>query len=63
MIIKAIKKENGTWIMIDENGNLIQEGLEHRTRESVYNDCNVMYPFDSVWKGRKARSGFYIDAE
>ena len=63
MIIKAIKKENGTWIMADENGNLVQEGHEHKTRKSVYNDCNAMYPFDSVWKGKKVRSGFYIDAE
>ena len=61
MIIKAIKKSNGKWIMQVDNGELPQEGLEHDTRGNVYADCSLMYPYYSVWRGCKVKSGYYIN--
>ena len=61
MIIKAKKNTNGKWIMVDSNGNYPQEGLEHKSRRSVYKDASAMYSKNSVWQGVKVHTGYKIN--
>jgi hypothetical protein len=59
MIIRAERVEGG-WRMVDSDGNYPQEGKIHQTRQSVYRDCEAMYPANSTWQGRKIGSGYRI---
>jgi hypothetical protein len=59
MLIKAVRKDNGKWIMQAENGEFPQEGFEHDTRADVYADCALMYP-RYPWDGHKVSGGFRI---
>lgn len=60
MLIKAVRKDNGKWIMQAENGDLPQEGFENDTRQQVYTACFQMYPTNSVWEGHKTVQGYRI---
>ena len=59
MIIKAIKVDRG-WTLIDEEGNLAQEGLVHKTRKKAYEDAACLWPWNSTWSGCKVSSGYRI---
>lgn len=59
LIIRAQKNENGKYVMIGDNGDMPQEGLEHDNKQSVYDDCHRMYN-GQTWQGKKMHSGYSI---
>lgn len=49
--IKAIKNDNGNYVMAADIRGIReypQEGLEHKNRQSIYDDAHYMYS-SSVW--------------
>ena len=59
MLIKAVKTEKG-YELIGSNGDKPQEGLAHKSRNSAYADAKILWPSNSVWNGRKVKSGYRI---
>jgi hypothetical protein len=47
------------WRMVADNGEYPQERRLHRTRESVYRDCEAMYG-NQTWQGKRVHGGYRI---
>jgi hypothetical protein len=52
---------NGKFTLTDKNGNEQQEGYEYNTREQALEAARMLWPPNSVWKGKRVRNGWRIE--
>lgn len=62
MIIKAEKQDDGTYRLagINEKGEKETQEIEYKNKVDAYHDAKLLWPANSVWQGRKIRSGYKI---
>jgi hypothetical protein len=63
MTIYPTPNENGRFTLTDAAGNEVQEGYEYPTREAALEAAAMLWPSNSVWKGRRVRNGWRIEAD
>jgi hypothetical protein len=65
MIIKAEKQQNGMYRMvgINEKGEKEIQEIEYKSKQSAYHDAYLLWPENSVWQGKKIKSGYKINID
>lgn len=62
MVIRAEQTEDG-WKLVDSTGSDAQEGFEYDSKREALKAAEQLWPANSVWRGRKVRDGWQIDAQ
>lgn len=62
MIIKAEKQDDGTYRLVgmNEKGEKETQEIEYKSQVAAYRDAKLLWPGNSVWQGRKIKSGYQI---
>ena len=45
--------EEGYWVLLDEEGDYVQDGFAYRTEAEAIEACEYLWPTNSMWKGRR----------
>lgn len=63
MTIFATPRGDGQWTLTDKNGNEAQEGFGYPTKKEALAAARLLWPANSVWKGKSVRNGWQIDGD